>query len=172
MLERKNAARCVTGEITEMPVEAIVNAVNSHLWMGSGPASVIKARAGADIEKEAMAKGPIKLGQALSTSAGQLPSPIRRILHVAAFGPEMETDLSTVRTSTLAALQLAENEGISRLAMPVLGSGPGGLPVSSCALLMEGTIETFLDTAESLHDVYLVFQSPSELAEFRLRQPQ
>lgn len=171
MLERKNGARCLTGDITEMPVDAIVNVVNSHLWMGSGSASAIKARAGAEIEKEAMAKGPVRLGQAIATSAGALPPPIRRILHVAAFGPEMETDLATVRQATIAVLALAEAEGLQRLAMPVLGAGPGGLSVSTCAMLMEGTIETFLDTADKLRDVYLVFQSPNELAEFRLRQP-
>jgi O-acetyl-ADP-ribose deacetylase (regulator of RNase III) len=169
MLEQKPIVRSVSGDITAMPAEAIVHAANSHLWMGSGPGGAIKAKAGADIEKEAMSLGPIRIGQAIATSAGQLPRPIRRIIHVAAYHQEMETDLATIRAATLAALQLAEAEGLRSLAMPVIHAG--NLSVSTVALLMEGTIETFLESAGCVQDVYLVFHSPSDLAEFRLRQP-
>jgi O-acetyl-ADP-ribose deacetylase (regulator of RNase III) len=169
MLEQKPIVRSVSGDITTMPAEAIVHAANSHLWMGSGPGGIIKAKAGADIEKEAMSLGPIRTGQAIITGAGHLPSPIRRIIHVAAYQQETESDLGTIRQATLAALQLAETEGLKSLAIPVIHTG--NLSISTVALLMEGTIETFLESANRLHDVYLVFHSPSDLAEFRLRQP-
>ena len=169
MLDQRPLVRSVSGDITTMPVDAIVHPANSHLWMGSGMGGHIKAKAGAEVEKEAMTLGPIRIGQAIITAAGQLPSPIRRIIHVAAYTQEMETDLTTIRQVTQAALHLADSEGLTRLAIPVI---PGGtLSVATVALLMEGTIEAFLESAVRLRDVMLVFPTPDDLAEFRLRQP-
>ncbi|MBC7542298.1 MAG: macro domain-containing protein [Candidatus Sericytochromatia bacterium] len=169
MLEHKPIVRSVSGDITAMPVEAIVHAANSHLWMGSGAAGAIKAKAGADIEKEAMARGPIKIGQAIATGSGQMALPIRRIIHMAVYTQELETDLGAIRQATLSALQLADAEGVRSLAIPVIQGG--NLSLSAVALLMEGTIETMLEATLRLRDVYLVFPSPDDLAEFRLRQP-
>ncbi len=169
MLDHKPIVRSVSGEITAMQVEAIVHAANSHLWMGSGAAGVIKAKAGADIEKEAMARGPVKIGQAIATGAGQMPLPVRRIIHMAVYTQEMETDLASIRQATMAALLLADSEGVRSLAIPVVQGG--NLSLSAVALLMEGTIESVLEATIRLHDVYLVFPSPDDLAEFRLRQP-
>jgi O-acetyl-ADP-ribose deacetylase (regulator of RNase III) len=169
MLEQKPMVRSISGDITTMPAEAIVHAANSHLWMGSGPGSAIKAKAGPEIEKEAMALGPVRSGAAIITRAGRLASPIRRIVHVAVYHQDLETDLGTIRQATLSALQLADAEGLKSLAMPVFQTG--NLSVSTVAMLMEGTIEMVLESTTSLRDVYLVFHSPSDLAEFRLRQP-
>ena len=47
-----------SGDITESATDAIVNAANSHLWMGAGVAGAIKRKGGAAIEREAVAKGP------------------------------------------------------------------------------------------------------------------
>jgi O-acetyl-ADP-ribose deacetylase (regulator of RNase III) len=42
------------GDITESAADAIVNAANNQLWMGSGVAGAIKLKGGEDIEKEAI----------------------------------------------------------------------------------------------------------------------
>ena len=56
----------VPGDITELPVDAIVNAANSELWMGAGVAGAIKRAGGEGIEREAVAQGPIKVGEAVA----------------------------------------------------------------------------------------------------------
>jgi len=58
--------KIIQGDITEADTEAIVNAANNHLWMGSGVAGAIKAKGGIEIEKEAVSKGPIEVGVRIS----------------------------------------------------------------------------------------------------------
>ena len=57
------------GDITTYDGDAIVNAANNHLWMGSGVAGAIKKKGGDEIEKEAMSIGPVKVGEAVVTCA-------------------------------------------------------------------------------------------------------
>src|SRR5512138_3382219 len=77
------------GDITEQETDAVVNAANNRLWMGSGVAGAIKSKGGADIEVEAMKLGPIEPGQAVTTSAGRLKA--RYCIHAAAMGQELTT---------------------------------------------------------------------------------
>ncbi len=74
----------VHADITQLAVDAIVNAANSELWMGGGVAGAIKRAGGTVIEQEAMAKGPIPVGEAVVTSAGRLPC--RHVIHAATMG--------------------------------------------------------------------------------------
>ena len=53
------------GDITDSKTDAVVNAANNHLWMGSGVAGAIKTKGGVEIEKEATKKGPIPIGEAM-----------------------------------------------------------------------------------------------------------
>jgi O-acetyl-ADP-ribose deacetylase (regulator of RNase III) len=62
----------VEGDITALDVDAIANAANNALWMGSGVAGAIKRAGGEEIEREAVAKAPIKVGEAVATGAGRL----------------------------------------------------------------------------------------------------
>ena len=64
----------VKGDVTEAATEAIVNAANNHLWMGAGVAGAIKRKGGIEIEREAVAKSPIKVGEAVLTGAEE-PAP-------------------------------------------------------------------------------------------------
>ena len=60
----------VEGDIAAMAVDAVANAANNHLWMGAGVAGAIKRAGGEEIEREAMAQGPIEVGDAVATGAG------------------------------------------------------------------------------------------------------
>src|SRR4051812_50133786 len=67
----------VIGDVTKTAVDAIVNAANDELWMGGGVAGAIKSAGGSQIERGAMAQGPIEPGSAVVASAGRgaPPSP-------------------------------------------------------------------------------------------------
>ena len=67
------------GDITAVEADAVTNAANDHLWMGAGVAGAIKRRAGAIVEEEAVAKGPIPVGAAVETGAGALRHLLRRL---------------------------------------------------------------------------------------------
>ena len=62
----------VEGDIAALEVDAVANAANDHLWMGAGVAGALKRAGGEEIEREAVAKGPIPLGSAVETGAGRL----------------------------------------------------------------------------------------------------
>jgi len=59
-------------DITKLKVDAIVNAANSQLWMGAGVAGAIKRKGGTVIEEDAVRQGPIEVGEAVLTVAGNL----------------------------------------------------------------------------------------------------
>jgi O-acetyl-ADP-ribose deacetylase (regulator of RNase III) len=129
----------VQGDITEADVDAIVNAANDHLWMGSGVAGAIVRAGGAGIEAEAMRQGPVKAGQAVITGAGRLRA--RHVIHAAVMGQDLRTDGGKISEATTAALELAEQHEVDRIAFPALGAGVGGFPIEECARLMQDAVK-------------------------------
>jgi len=128
----------VQGDIADLDTDAIVNASNNHLWMGAGVAGAIKRRGGAEIEREAVAKGPIAVGGAVATGAGKLPA--RYVIHAAAMGPGVATGARYIRQATRSALRCAEELQLTSIAFPALGTGVGGFPLEECARLMLGEV--------------------------------
>ena len=129
----------VEGDISEANCDAVVNAANNHLWMGSGVAGAIKRKGGAEIETEAVAKGPIAIGEAVATGAGRLSA--RYVVHAAAMGQDLRTDAAKIQAATRSALRVAEQLGVRSLAFPALGTGAGGFSVAECARLMLDVVE-------------------------------
>jgi O-acetyl-ADP-ribose deacetylase (regulator of RNase III) len=124
----------VEGDITALEVDAIGNAANDHLWMGAGVAGAIKHAGGDEIEREAMAKGPIEVGAAVATGAGRLSA--RYVIHGAVMGQDLSTSPDLVRRTTRSCLELADELDCGSLALPAFGTGVGGVPLDECARLM------------------------------------
>lgn len=129
------------GDITDQEVDAIVNAANNHLWMGSGVAGAIKRKGGPMIEDEAVKVGPIDVGQAVATNAGNLKA--RYVIHAAGMGQDLQTSDELVRTSTLSSLKEAERLKLKSIAFPAIGTGVGGLDMRRCAEIMIEVIKGF-----------------------------
>ena len=98
--------KVIQDDITELSVDAIVNAANNELEMGGGVAGAIKRKGGKTIEDEAVAKGPIEIGGAIATSAGSLKS--RYVIHAATMGMDFKTDEVKIRNSCGSALKIAK----------------------------------------------------------------
>ena len=124
----------VEGNIAQLEVDAIANAANNHLWMGAGVAGAIKGAGGDEIEREAVAKGPIEIGDAVATGAGSLPA--QHVIHGAVMGQDLQTDADLVRKTTRRTLEVAEELGARSLALPAFGTGVGGFPLEECASIM------------------------------------
>jgi O-acetyl-ADP-ribose deacetylase len=122
------------GDIAAVEVDAVANAANDHLWMGAGVAGALKRAGGEEIEREAMAKGPIPVGTAVATTAGRLPA--RYVVHGAVMGQDLRTSADLVERTTRACIALADELGCRSLALPAFGTGVGGFPVQECARLM------------------------------------
>jgi len=150
----------LVGDLTTAQVEAIVNAANSELWMGGGVAGAIKAAGGAEIEREAMAQGPIEPGTAVATWAGQLPRPIRWVIHAATMpAATLQTDEALVRAATRSALKKADEVGARSVALPALGTGVGAFPIARAALVMAEEAVAFGRTAQSVELVVFVVRN-------------
>ncbi len=126
----------VEGNIAELEVDAIANAANNHLWMGAGVAGAIKGAGGEEIEREAVAKGPIEIGDAVATGAGSLPA--RYVIHGAVMGQDLSTDGDKIARTTKRVLEVADELGVRSLALPAFGTGVGGFPLQECAAIMVG----------------------------------
>jgi len=152
------------GDITEAKVEAIVNAANNHLWMGSGVAGAIKRKGGKTIEAEAIALGPIEMGQAVATGAGNLP--YKNIIHAAGMGQDLQTSKELIYECTKSSLELAEKIGLTSLAFPAIGTGVGGLSFAVCARSMKKAIAEFASQAKNLTEIHFVIFGEDETSEF------
>jgi O-acetyl-ADP-ribose deacetylase (regulator of RNase III) len=134
------------GDITSQPdIDAIVNAANTDLVLGSGVAGAIRRKGGDVVDQEGRAKGPIRLGEAVFTSAGNLPN--RYVIHAAAMGyrpedakvPKRAGSLSSaeiIRNCTLNSLRLADKLECTSIAFPALATGVAAFPIDECAEAM------------------------------------
>ena len=122
------------GDITDLAVDAIVNAANNKLVMGGGVAGAIKKKGGENIEKEAVKLGPIEIGAAVATAAGKLPA--KFVIHAATMGIDFATDEIKIRNACGSALKVAEELKIQSIAFPALGCGTGGFPYLAAAKIM------------------------------------
>ena len=135
------------GDITAWRGDAIVNAANTSLVMGAGVAGAIAKRAGSTVQREALEKAPVELGEAARTRAGLLPA--KFVIHAAVMGEDRTTDAGIIARATLAALEDAESIGLKTIAFPALGTGVGGMPYEEAAAAMLGQTEKYLSGRET-----------------------
>jgi O-acetyl-ADP-ribose deacetylase (regulator of RNase III) len=131
----------VESDITALTVDAIANAANDHLWMGAGVAGAIKRAGGEEIEREAVANGPIAVGTAVATGAGRLAA--RYVIHGAVMGQDLQTNAELVERTTRRCLELADELGCESLALPAFGTGVGAFPLDECARIMVAVVRGY-----------------------------
>ncbi len=119
-------------DITEMPVDAIVNPANSLGIMGGGVSAALSRKGGPTIQREAMSLAPIAVGAAVVTNAGHLWA--KRIIHAPTMEePGIKIGIENVRRATRAALIAAARHGFDLIALPGMGTGLGGVDPADAA---------------------------------------
>jgi O-acetyl-ADP-ribose deacetylase (regulator of RNase III) len=151
----------VEGNIAELDVDAIANAANNHLWMGAGVAGAIKRAGGEEIEQEAVAQGPIAVGDAVATGGGRLKA--RHVIHGAVMGQDLRTDADLVAQTTRRSLELADELGARSLALPAFGTGVGGFPLAECAEILVREVLAY-EPASLERVVFAVYGDEAEAA--------
>jgi O-acetyl-ADP-ribose deacetylase (regulator of RNase III) len=126
--------KLVQGDITDLAVDAIVNAANSQLILGGGVAGAIRRKGGPSIQQECLEIGWCDVGEAVITGAGTLPA--RHVIH--AVGPRLGegNEPGKLASATRASLTLAEERGLSSIALPAISTGIFGFPLEACAQVM------------------------------------
>ncbi len=148
------------GDITEQEVDAVVNAANNRLLLGAGVAGAIRERGGPTIQQECDAHGPIAIGQAAVTGAGELPA--RFVIHAASMEPGGSATAESVRSSMRHSLELARERGCRTIAVPAIGAGVAGFSLQLCAEILLEEARQHLEGETSLEEVrFVLFGEPT-----------
>lgn len=158
----------VQGDITQQPVDAIVNSTNSTLLPGSKIGwfplpkdsrridTAIHHAAGSALQKECRKLNGCNIGEAKLTSGCELPS--QWIIHtvVPNAGTDNTVDLELLGQSYRSCLALAHQQAIRTLAFPALGTGAGKFPRDLAAKIAVEEVQQFLTTHFSVEHIKFV----------------
>ena len=153
--------RLVIGDITKIPVDAIVNAANSGLRGGGGVDGAIHRAGGPAIMRELdeirARSGGCPTGSAVVTGAGALPA--QYIFH--AVGPIYHDGLhgepGQLANCYRTCLDLADQHGVRTISFPAISTGVYGYPLDEAAEIALEMIALRLQLADSqVQEVLLV----------------
>jgi O-acetyl-ADP-ribose deacetylase (regulator of RNase III) len=149
------------GDITDMDVDAVVNAANTDLLLGSGVAGSIRRKGGHSIQEECDKLSPIPLGEAAVTGGGSLKA--RYVIHAAGMRPGGGVGEGSLIDATRNSLRRADELSLRTIAFPAIGTGVGGFPIEECARLMINTVADYLENEDtSIEKIYFVlFDEPA-----------
>ena len=136
----------VRGDITKEEVDAIVNAANKYLSHGGGVAGAIVRAGGRIIQEESNEivekNGPLNTGDAVITTAGNLPS--KYVIHTV--GPVWgEGDEERkLKKAILSVLRLATEKKLESISIPAVSCGIFGFPKKMGTKIIYETVKEFL----------------------------
>jgi O-acetyl-ADP-ribose deacetylase (regulator of RNase III) len=160
----------VHGDLTAEKVDAIVNAANAQLAHGGGVAGAIVRVGGREIQAESdtwvRKHGPVSHEHPAITGAGQLPC--RYVIH--AVGPvwgESDED-AKLHSAVTGALSLADEKGLTSLALPAISTGIFGFPKDRGArVILDAIVDYFTDNTEaSISEVHITLIDEPSVAIF------
>ncbi|OBI00934.1 hypothetical protein A5678_17665 [Mycobacterium sp. E2733] len=125
-------------DVTKLEVDAITNAANTQLRHGGGVAAAIVRAGGPDVQRESTEKAPIGLGDAVETTAGDMPASY--VIHAATMELGGPTSAEIIARATDSTLRKADELGCRTLGLVAFGTGVGGFPLDEAARVMVGAV--------------------------------
>jgi O-acetyl-ADP-ribose deacetylase len=150
----------VEADVTKLEVDAIANAANTDLKHGGGVAGAISRAGGPEVQRESDERAPIGLGEAVETTAGDMPA--RWVIHAATMELGGPTSADIIEQATRSTLTKAEALGCRSLALVAFGTGVGGFPLDEAARLMVGAARSHAGDLERV--VFAVHGAEAERA--------
>src|SRR5690349_3973912 len=151
-------------DITALEVDAIANAANTQLLHGGGVAGAIRRGGGAAVESESRAAAPIRLGEGVSTSGGEMPC--KWVIHAATMELGGPTSADVIRRATASTLRVAESLGARSVALVAFGTGVGGFPVDEAAAIEVEEVRRHLSGGSGLERVVFAVRGDEARAAF------
>jgi O-acetyl-ADP-ribose deacetylase (regulator of RNase III) len=141
----------VEGDITEMAVDAVVNAANAQLILGGGVAGAIRKKGGPEIQTECDQIGGTFVGGSVITTGGKLKAAY--VIH--AVGPRMGegNEDQKLKNATINSFKLADEKKLKTIAFPAISTGIFGFPIKRCAEIMLCTTIDYLKGVTELQKV-------------------
>lgn len=154
--------KIVTGDITQIACDAIVNAANASLLGGGGVDGAIHRIGGPDILEACKAirqsqyPEGLPTGKAVETTAGNLPA--NYVIHTV--GPiysQSRAPQQELQNCYLNALNLAQMLKCQSIAFPAISTGVYGYPKEKACKVAYESIHSFMTTNNLPKTVYMVF---------------
>lgn len=159
--------KLLRADITQVHVDAIVNAANQHLAGGGGVDGAIHRAGGPSIMEACRRIGGCPTGSAVATTAGNLPA--RHVIHAVAprwqGGRRGEPDL--LRHAYRRSMEVADELKAATVAFPSLGTGIYGNPLEPSARIAVETVSEYLRSARHVRSVTFVLFSDHDLQVYR-----
>lgn len=150
------------GDIASQPdIEAVVNAANAHLATGGGVAGALHMAAGPNLYMECQPLAPISPGEAVITSAYNLPN--KKVIHCLGpvYGQDKPED-QLLADCYVNSLRLAEENKLSSIAFPAISTGAFGYPFSKATEIAFNTILKEVPALNHLQRIKFVLYSDGD----------
>lgn len=151
-------------DITKLDVDAIANAANTQLRHAGGVAAAISRAGGPEVQAESDERAPIGLGDAVATTAGEMPA--RWVIHAATMELGGPTSAEIIRSATASTLAKADELGAESLALVAFGTGVGGFPLDEAARIEVEEVRLHLDSGSGLERVVFAVHGDEAEAAF------
>jgi O-acetyl-ADP-ribose deacetylase len=152
-------------DITKLEVDAIANAANTGLRHGGGVAGAISRAGGPAVQSESDERAPIGLGEAVETTAGEMPC--RWVIHAATMELGGPTSAEIIRRATASTLERADELGARSVALVAFGTGVGGFPLADAARIEVEEVHRHLDGGSGLERIVFAVRGDDAEAAFR-----
>jgi O-acetyl-ADP-ribose deacetylase (regulator of RNase III) len=152
-------------DITKLEVDAIANAANTDLRHGGGVAGAISRAGGPSVQAESDERAPIELGEAVETTAGDMPC--RWVIHAATMVLGGPTSAEIIRDATASTLAKADELGARSLALVAFGTGVGGFPLEEAARIEVEEVQRHLEQGSGLERIVFAVRGDDAEAAFR-----
>ncbi len=151
-------------DITKLDVDAIANAANTQLRHGGGVAGAVSRAGGPSVQAESDERAPIGLGEAVETTAGEMPA--RWVIHAATMELGGPTSAEIIRSATASTLAKADELGARSLALVAFGTGVGGFPLDEAARIEVEEVRRHLESGSGLERVVFAVHGDEAQAAF------
>jgi len=160
--------KLVEGNLVLLDAEAVVNAANKNLVLGGGVAGAIRQFGGPSIQEECNRIGPISVGEAVITGAGNLRA--KYVIH--AVGPvygEGDED-EKLRKATFNSLKISKKKKIKSIVFPAISTGIFRFPLNKCSEIMIKEAMDFLKDKENEYPKEVIFCLYGQVAYFAFQK--
>jgi len=155
----------IKGDIVAQNTDAIVNAANTDLQLGSGVAGAIRRADDGTIQRECNRIGRIALGEAAITSGGATGIPW--IIHAAGMHLGGSASVDSVRRAVRNSLLRAKGKELKTISFPAIGAGVGGVSMEACARASLEEARNHLAGETTLREIRFVLFTDEALAVFQ-----